>query len=67
VRDRVNEVAAEVVRLTAALEGPASPIATMIANGGSHGKSGSGAGSAEETSTLADRICALKSSVSRQV
>jgi chromosome segregation ATPase len=65
VRDRVNEVAAEVVRLTAALEGPDSPVATMIANGGGHGKSG--AGSAEETSTLADRIRFLKSSVSRQV
>jgi chromosome segregation ATPase len=67
VRDRVNEVAAEVVRLTAALEGPDSPVATMIANGGSHGTSGSGAGSAEEASTLADRIRALKSSVSRRV
>ena len=34
VRDRVNNVAAEVARLTAALEGPDSPIATMLANGG---------------------------------
>jgi chromosome segregation ATPase len=67
VRDRVNDVAAEVVRLTAALEGPASPIATMLADSG-HGTNGSGAGSAGEvTSTLADRIRALKSSVSRQV
>jgi chromosome segregation ATPase len=70
VRDRVNDVAAEVARLTAALEGPASPIPTMLANGagGGHGRNGNGAGSAgEETSTLADRIRALQASVSRRV
>ena len=33
VRDRVNNVAAEVARLTAALEGPGSPIPTMLSNG----------------------------------
>ena len=74
VRDRVNEVAVEVARLTAALEGPSSPIATMIANGagdaahGANGSAGGKAGSAgEQTSTLVDRIRALQSSVSRQV
>jgi chromosome segregation ATPase len=72
VRDRVSGVAAEVARLTAALEGPGSPIATMISNGagGGRGSNGSGdkAGSAgEQKGTLADRIRALQSSVSRQV
>jgi chromosome segregation ATPase len=68
VRDRVNEVAAEVVRLTAALEGPDSPVATMIANGvGGHSANGSGkAGAGEQKGTLADRIRALQSSISRQ-
>jgi chromosome segregation ATPase len=72
VRDRVNDVAAEVARLTAALEGPGSPIATMIAKGAGgagHGTNGSGAGgkagSGEQKNTLADRIRALQSSVSR--
>jgi chromosome segregation ATPase len=71
VRDRVSGVAAEVARLTAALEGPGSPIATMISNGaGGRGTNGAGdkAGSAgEQKGTLADRIRALQSSVSRQV
>jgi chromosome segregation ATPase len=72
VRDRVNTVAAEVARLTAALEGPSSPIATLIANGISHRANGIGAsGKADSTdeqkSTLADRIRALQSSATRQV
>jgi chromosome segregation ATPase len=71
VRDRVNNVAAEVARLTAALEGPGSPIPTMLSNGASgHGANGTGgkAGSADDQKgTLADRIRALQSSVSRQV
>jgi chromosome segregation ATPase len=75
VRDRINTVAAEVARLTAALEGPGSPIATLIANGDGgdgHGANGSGAGSkagstGEQKSTLADRIRALQSSATRSV
>ena len=72
VRDRVNTVAAEVARLTAALEGPGSPIATFIANGGGQGANGSGGrgkGSSvgEQKGTLADRIRALQSSTARQV
>jgi chromosome segregation ATPase len=68
VRERVNTVAAEVARLTAALEGPESPVATLI----SHGTNGSGAsgkdGSAgEQKGTLADRIRALQASAARQV
>ncbi|MGA8614235.1 MAG: hypothetical protein WB760_21675 [Xanthobacteraceae bacterium] len=73
VRDRVNDVAAEVARLTAALEGPDSPIATMLANGAGdagHGANGSGAGdkagsAGGQKGTLADRIRALQSSISR--
>jgi len=30
LRERINDVAAEVARLTSALEGPASPINTML-------------------------------------
>ena len=72
VRDRVNTVAAEVARLTAALEGPSSPIATLIANGISHRANGSGASgkadsAGEQKGTLADRIRALQSSATRQV
>jgi chromosome segregation ATPase len=74
VRDRVNTVAAEVARLTAALEGPDSPTATLIAHGagdGGHGANGSGGGKAgstgEQKGTLADRIRALQASTSRQV
>ena len=31
MRERINDVAAEVARLTAALEGPGSPIESMLA------------------------------------
>ena len=31
LRERINDVAAEVARLTAALEGPSSPIETILA------------------------------------
>jgi hypothetical protein len=33
LRERINDVAAEVARLTAALEGPGSPIEAMLASG----------------------------------
>jgi chromosome segregation ATPase len=72
VRDRVNTVAAEVAHLTAALEGPSSPIATLIANGLGHGANGGGAGgkgdsTGEQGRTLADRIRALQSRATRRV
>ncbi len=68
VRDRINNVAAEVARLTAALDGPASPIATLIAHGANGGNAGKKAGSpGEQMGTLADRIRALQSSAARQV
>jgi chromosome segregation ATPase len=73
VRDRVNTVAAEVARLTAALEGPESPIATLISNSsdghGANGKgaSGKGGSAGKQNGTLADRIRALQSSAARRV
>ena len=81
LRERINDVAAEVARLTAALEGPGSPIKSMLAeavpdvgvrrgaDAGTYGAaSGSGAnvGSPQPgKGTLAERIRALQSSASR--
>jgi chromosome segregation ATPase len=73
LRERVNDVAAEVARLTAALEGPASPIASIL-NGDaarSTGAKGNGASVpiaphiGEPKGTLADRIRALQSRASQ--
>ncbi len=80
LRERINDVAAEVARLTAALEGPASPIEAILAaseapslaangNGsnGMHREAGPGRveSSQDHKSTLADRIRALQSTASR--
>jgi len=79
LRERINDVAAEVARLTAALEGPGSPIETMLAvEGAAHGqgmangasaKNGEGGAAIDSPrqgkGTLADRIRALQSSASR--
>jgi chromosome segregation ATPase len=80
LRERINDVAAEVARLTSALEGPSSPIDEILASDAArsqpaaHGAtSGNGqtrfaaAGANSETSkgTLADRIRALQSRASR--
>jgi chromosome segregation ATPase len=77
LRERINDVAAEVARLTAALEGPGSPIESMLAeasvmaNGtnGLNGRSDAGHGRLDSPqdnkSTLADRIRALQSTASR--
>ncbi|HEY6993079.1 MAG TPA: hypothetical protein VH397_05155 [Xanthobacteraceae bacterium] len=67
LRERINDVAAEVVRLTATLEGPDSPIAKML-EGGHTAAPGAANGasppatprSAESQGTLADRIRALQ-------
>jgi chromosome segregation ATPase len=73
LRERINDVAAEVARLTAALEGPGSPIESMLeaANAG-HAAAGRNAAAAENgdtateaRNTLADRIRALQSTASR--
>ena len=76
LRERINDVAAEVARLTAALEGPGSPIETILAaeaprpavlgngaNGGSCPSIAPNGG--ERKGTLADRIRALQSRASR--
>jgi len=81
LRERINDVAAEVARLTAALEGPGSPIESMLAEAvpdagaqkaatagiyGTTGTSGAAVSSPQPTKgTLAERIRALQSSASR--
>jgi chromosome segregation ATPase len=77
LRERINDVAAEVARLTAALEGPGSPIESMLveAAGGRSGAAmnardqsaanGDSAPAAETKNTLADRIRALQLTASR--
>ena len=78
LRERINDVAAEVARLTAVLEGPGSPIESMLAEApamahqapalnGVRGESAAAAIESPQRSkgTLADRIRALQSSASR--
>ena len=81
LRERINDVAAEVARLTAALEGPNSPIELILALGtpavakGTGEPPGTNRGRAEASATiespqqgkgtLADRIRALQSTASR--
>ena len=74
MRERINDVAAEVARLTSLLEGPGSPIDAILSgdagrahapvNGNGHGVvAGNGEGGSK--GTLADRIRALQSRASR--
>ena len=76
MRERINDVAAEVARLTAALEGPGSPIETILAGEASSAHGGNGAASdkgsltivpngGSQKGSLADRIRALQSRRSR--
>jgi len=77
LRERINDVAAEVARLTAALEGPGSPIETILAEEAAHGHAnGNGVANGESAAAshgdgseskgnLADRIRALQSRVSQ--
>jgi len=78
MRERINDVAAEVARLTSVLEGPKSPIESILADdlarphaGGNGSHNGQellpGIPEAAENSkgTLADRIRALQSRTSR--
>ncbi len=82
LRERINDVAAEVARLTAALEGPGSPIDMIVAEaptaaGAANGITSNGAGDkavpsiapngGESKGTLADRIRALQSRASARV
>jgi chromosome segregation ATPase len=79
LRERINDVAAEVARLTAALEGPGSPIEAMLAaavpgldrgrTAGINGRRDESGATIESPQqgkgTLADRIRALQSGASR--
>jgi len=78
LRERINDVAAEVARLTAALEGPGSPIETMLVEAAQARSAGAAlnahdpnaaqngdSAAADNKNTLADRIRALQSSASR--
>jgi len=78
LRERINDVAAEVARLTAALEGPGSPIESMLVEASGDGRAvgatlaaheqagtQNGDTAAENRNTLSDRIRALQSSASR--
>jgi chromosome segregation ATPase len=67
LRERINDIAAEVAKLAMTLEGPNSPIEAMLA-GDSTAKAANGAtanGGIAEGGTLAERIRALQSHASR--
>ncbi len=72
LRERINDVAAEVARLTAALEGPGSPIESILAvevpaldRGIGRAAAGTIDSPQQGKGTLADRIRALQSGASR--
>jgi DNA repair exonuclease SbcCD ATPase subunit len=77
LRERINDVAAEVARLTAALEGPDSPIDAIVREAPPAAATANGAGDkavpsiapngGEAKGTLADRIRALQSRASARV
>ena len=67
LRERINDVSAEVARMTAALEGPGSAIETILAadaigsgRNGKNGQNGGGISVSNGPGTLADRIRALQ-------
>jgi DNA repair exonuclease SbcCD ATPase subunit len=64
LRERINDIAAEIARLTMALEGPGSPIAAILA-GAPAANGGNGQGHVVAGGNLADRIRALQSRASR--
>ena len=73
LRERINDVAAEVARLTAALEGPGSPIETILAGEAPSVSTGGeptvrgfeGGTEGESKGSLAERIRALQSRVTQ--
>ena len=70
LRERINDIAAEIARLTMALEGPGSPIEAMLAaapatNGANGAGAGEGGHGAPAGGNLADRIRALQRRASR--
>src|SRR5277367_1792753 len=69
LRERINDIAAEVAKLAMQLEGPNSPIEAMLASEPAPSKPANGAATAatprEGGGTLAERIRALQSHASR--
>ncbi len=63
LRERIGEIAAEVARLAIALEGPGSPIETILAEPAR--RNGNANGTATSQGALAERIKALQAHVSR--
>ena len=62
LREQINDIAAEIARMTAALEGPGSPINAMLATSTPPSATG---GAANAEPSLADRIRALQAKASR--
>jgi chromosome segregation ATPase len=66
LRERINDIAAEIARLTMALEGPGSPIEAILAAAPATNGAGAGQGhGAPAGGNLADRIRALQRRASR--
>jgi hypothetical protein len=68
LRERINDIAAEIARLTVALEGQNSPIEAMLAGVAGHGHAATANGGSRangEKGNLAERIRALQSKASR--
>jgi chromosome segregation ATPase len=69
LRERINDIAAEIARLTVALEGKDSPVEAMLAGTDTartvNGERKPAAGSGESKGSLADRIRALQLKASR--
>jgi hypothetical protein len=70
LRERINDIAAEIARLTVALEGSDSPIEAMLASEPAAAQAprptnGERAPAAEGKGSLADRIRALQMKASR--
>jgi chromosome segregation ATPase len=69
LRQRMNEIAADVAHLTVALEGPDSPIETILADDAAHARTRRNGGSHDKADaetaggSLADRIRALQTRV----
>jgi chromosome segregation ATPase len=74
LRDRLNEIAAEIARLTATLEGVDSPIEAMLSKApagakgarGTKAKAAAAGADSKSKGTLADRIRALQSKATSQ-
>jgi len=64
LRERINDIAAEVARLTMTLEGPDSPIKAILATEAAHSPANGGPAVALQQ-TLADRIRALQAQANR--